>query len=115
MVTRKQSPRSPDSIRPSVTQATSVRFEATLGPTPYGKALLVAAQLDLDRLPDVDGKVKLLLTAEDAQRLLKQGYEVHLTAAIPVAALNPKLIMSDAEAQRRLEQRVKGIAQKGGR
>ena len=52
--------------------------------------MLAAAELDLDRLPDADGKVKLLLTADDARRLLEQGYEVHLTAAIPVAPLDQK-------------------------
>lgn len=112
MATRKQPPRS---APPRVTQATSVRFEATLGPTPYAKALSAAAELDLDRLPDVDGKVKLLLTADDAHRLLEQGYEVHLTAALPVAPLNPKLIMTDKQAQSWLEQQVKGLPKKGDR
>ena len=108
MATRKKP------VPPRVTQATSVRFEATLGSTPHRKAALAAAELDLDRLPDADGKVKLLLTADDARRLLEQGYEVHLTAAIPVAPLNRKLVMSDEQAQRSLEQRVKGVPKKGG-
>ena len=51
MATRKQHAPS------RVTQATSVRFEATLGATPYRKAVLAASELDLDRLPDADGKV----------------------------------------------------------
>ncbi len=109
MATRKQ----PAPSR--VTQATSVRFEATLGPAPRGKAVLAAAELDLDRLPDANGKVKLLLTADDARRLLEQGYEVHLTAAIPVAPLDQKQVMTDDQAQRWLEQQVKGIPKKGGR
>lgn len=109
MATRKQPPPS------RVTQPTSVRFEATLGPTPRRKAVLAAAELDLDRLPDADGKVKLLLTADDARRLLEQGYEVHLTAAIPVAPLDPKRIMTDEQAKRWLEQQVKGIPRKGDR
>jgi hypothetical protein len=108
MATRKPPPS-------RVTQPTSVRFEATLGPTPRGKAVLAAAELDLDRLPDVDGKVKLLLTADDARRLLEQGYEVHLTAAIPIAPLDPKLVMTDKQAKRWLEQQVKGIPKKRGR
>jgi len=98
-----------------VTQATKVRFEATLGPTPHRKAVLAAAELELDRLPDADGKVKLLLTADDARRLLEHGYEVHLTAAIPVAPLDQKRIMTDEQAKRWLEQEVKGIPKEGGR
>lgn len=106
---RKQPPPS------RVTQPITVRFEATLGPTPHRKALSAAAELDLDRLPDADGKVKVLLTADDARRLLEQGYEVHLTAAIPVAPLDQKRIMTDKYAKRWLEQQVKGIPKKGGR
>jgi hypothetical protein len=102
-------------VPPRVTQPTSVRFEATLGPTPHDEAVLAAAELDLDRLPDADGRVKLLLTADDARRLLEQGYEVHLTAAIPVAPLDQKLIMTDKQARRWLEQQVKRIPKKGGR
>lgn len=109
MATRKKP------VPPRITQATSVRFEATLGSTPHRKAVLAAAELDLDRLPDADGKVKLLLTADDACRLLEQGYEVHLTAAIPVAPLDRKLVMSDEQASRLLEQRVRDLPKKGGR
>ena len=108
MATRKPPPS-------RVTQPTSVRFEATLGPAPHRKAVLAAAELDLDRLPDANGKVKLLLTADDARRLLEQGYEVHLTAAIPVAPLDQKRVMTDDQAQRWLEQQVKGVPKKGGR
>lgn len=98
-----------------VTQAPTVRFEATLGPTPRRRAVAAAAEFDLDRLPDADGKVKLLLTADDARRLLEQGYEVRLTAAIPVGPLDQKRIMTDEQAKRWLEQQVKGIPKKGSR
>ena len=84
-------------------------------PRVHRKAVLAAAELDLDRLPDADGKVKLLLTADDARRLLEQGFEVHLTAAIPVAPLDKKEILTDEQAMRWLEQQVKGLPKKGGR
>jgi hypothetical protein len=109
MATRKKP------VPPRVSQATDVRFEATLGSTPHDKAVLAAAELDLDRLPDADGKVKLLLTADDARRLLEQGYEVHLTAAIRVAPLDQKLVMTDQQATDWLKQQVKRIPKKGGR
>lgn len=109
MATRKKP------VPPRLTQPADVRFEATLGPTAHHKAELAAAELDLDRLPDAHGKVKLLLTSDDARRLLERGYEVHLTAAIPVAPLDRKLVMTNQEAKRWLEQQVKGIPKKGGR
>lgn len=96
-------------------QAPTVRFEATLGATPHPKALAAAAALDLDRLPDANGKVKLLVSPDDARRLLEQGFEVHLTAAVPVAPLAPDLVMSDAEAKNWLDRQVKGVRRKGGR
>lgn len=108
MATRKKVPQSP------AAPAAAVRFEATLGAAPHAKAVSTAAALDLDRLPDAKGKVKLLVSADDARRLLEQGFEVHLTAAIPVAPLAKDLIMSDAQAKSWLEQQVKGIPRKGG-
>jgi hypothetical protein len=96
------------------TQASEVRFEATLPATPRAKAAEAAALLDLDRLPDAEGKVRLLLTPDDTRRLLERGYEVQLSKAISLAPLDPKLILSDDQARRWLEQQVKGIPKKGG-
>lgn len=92
-----------------------LRFEATLGPLPRRRAVAAAAELDLDRLPDVDGKVHLLISPADAQRLLDQGFEVRLVAAVPVKPLDPKLVMTDAQSKRLLEAQVKGLPRKGGR
>ena len=92
-----------------------LRFEATLGPLPRGKAVAAAAELDLDRLPDLAGKVRLLITPADAQRLLERGYEVRLDAAVPIKPLDPKLVMTDQESKRQLEAQVKGLPRKGGK
>ena len=113
MATDKKLPQ-PMSGRPKPT----VRFEATLGATPHAKAVKAASLLDLDRLPDAKGAVTLLVSADDARRLLEQGYEVHLKAAIPVAPLAKDRVMSDERAKSWLEEQVKGIpratAGKGG-
>ncbi len=96
----------------------ALRFEATLGALPRDKALAAAAELDLDRLPDVDRKVRLLVTPADAQRLLERGIEVRLHAAVPVKPLDAALVMSDAQSERWLTQQVKGLPRKpreGGR
>jgi len=92
-----------------------IRFEATLGPTPYRKALSLAADMDLDRLPDVDGQVRLLLTPDDARRLLAMGVPVHLDKAHPVRPLPRERLMSDQQAQSWLEERLKGLPKQGGR
>jgi hypothetical protein len=81
---------------------------------PRGKAIAAAAELDLDRLPDVSGKVRLLISPADAQRLLDRGFEVRLMAAVPVKPLDPKLVMADAESKRLLEAQVKGLPRTGG-
>jgi len=93
----------------------TVRFEATLGAVPRAKAVTAAATLDLDRLPDAKGEVRLLLTADDARRLLEQGFEVHLKAAIPVRPLAKEMIMSDAQSERWLKEQVQGLPRQGGR
>lgn len=98
----------------SCAERPGLRFEATLGPLPRGKAVLAAAELDLDRLPDVSGKVRLLISPADAQRLLDRGFEVRLIAAVPVKPLDPKLVMTDVLSKRLLESQVKGLPRKGG-
>jgi hypothetical protein len=103
MVTRKHTPdtrKGPPS---------TIRFEATLGAAPRAKAVKAASELDLDRLPDAKGEVTLLLSPDDARRLLEQGFEVHLKAAVPVAPLAKERVMSDTQAQRWLEEQVKGL------
>jgi hypothetical protein len=105
----------PKPIPAPITQLISVRFEATLGSAPYAKAVKAAAEFDLDRLPDARGKVTLLLSPDDARRLLEYGFEVHLTAAIPVGPLDQRLVMTDEQAKRSLERQLKGIPRKGGR
>ena len=103
MVTRKKIPdtkKGPPS---------TIRFEATLGAAPRAKAMKAASALDLDRLPDAKGEVTLLLSPDDARRLLEQGFEVHLKAAHPIAPLPKERVMSDTQAQRWLEEQVKGL------
>jgi len=108
MATRTKSP------EPRQEPATTVRFEASLGPAPRTKAIAAASVLGLDRLPDAQGKVRLLITADDARRLLDQGFEVHLKAAVPVAPLAKDRVMSDAQARNWLEEQVKGLPRQGG-
>lgn len=91
------------------------RFEAMLVSTAREKAIGLASDLDLDRLPDADGKVRLLLTPADAQRVLERGYRLQLLAAVPSGPLDSKLVMDDTDAQRALEAQLDRLPRRRGR
>ena len=107
MATRVNPPR-PDEAAPAH------RFEATLNPATRARSLTTIEDLALDRLPDVDGQVRLLLSADHAHELLSRGFEIHLLGTVPVAPLAPSLVMSDKQATDWLEKQLKGIPRKGG-
>jgi len=86
-----------------------VRFEATVHPGDRARDLAGVADLDLDRVPDPEGRLRVLVTAPDCVRLLQHGYEVHLVRALPVRPLDPELIDDDESVTRWLEDRVQGI------
>jgi hypothetical protein len=87
----------------------SVRFEATIHPGDKQLALEGVADLDLDRVPDPDGGVRLLVTVEEAAKLVERGYEVHLLRALPVTPLGPTLVVDDGSVKKWLEDQVQGI------
>ena len=108
MTSRVKKPR-PDEASPAH------RFEATLDPATRARSLQTVEDLALDRLPDVDGKVRLLLSADHARELLKRGFEIHLLGTIPVAPLDPSLVMTDKQSKAWLEAQLKGVPRKGGK
>jgi hypothetical protein len=87
----------------------TVRFEATVHPGEAQPALEAVADLDLDRVPDPEGRVRVLITSEEATRLVERGYEVHLLRALPVTPLDRELVMDDDSVTEWLEDRVRGI------
>lgn len=91
-----------------------VRLEATVHPGERRSPLEGVAALDLDRVPDPEGGVRVLVTPEEAVLLVEAGFEVHLLRAVPVAPLDPNLVMSDDEAQAWLEAQVAGIERERG-
>jgi hypothetical protein len=96
------------------TATSAFRFVAALPEESRSKALSAAAELALDRLPDAQGKLQLLISADDARRLLERGIQVHLQAVLPVTPLDQKLVFSDKAASTLLERRVKSVARKAG-
>jgi len=92
----------------------ALRFEATVRPGEKGPPLEGVADLDLDRVPDPEGRVRLLITAEEAAQLLVRGYEVLLVRALPLQPLEPALVMDDDSARAWLEEQTKAIERREG-
>ena len=90
------------------------RFEATVHPGDRDVALESVADLDLDRVPDPQRGVRLLVTTEEIVALLERGYEVRLHRVARVEPLSPELRIDNDEAVAWLEERVQGIARKEG-
>lgn len=86
-----------------------LRFEATVQQGDRERALARVADLDLDRVPDPQGDVRLLVDADELAALLDDGYEVRLFRTVRPEPLGAGLVVSDDEAVRWLEERVQGI------
>ena len=83
-----------------------MRFEATIFPGRKAEDKNWADDLNVDRVPDHEGAVRALLSAEDLVRLLEQGLEVRLTRVHASGPLDPALIVSDESFQRWLDEKV---------
>jgi len=90
-----------------------IRFEAELPPRKEGEAY-PSDELGLDRIPGPDGTFRVLITADDAMRLLERGIEVRLLKAHRVQPLDPKLIMTDEAAKALLEEQTRGLRRQEG-
>ena len=86
-----------------------LRFEATIHQGERERALSRVADLDLDRVPDPRGDVRLLINPDELAQLLDEGYEVRLYRTVRPQPLHPDLVVGDDEAVRWLEERVQGI------
>jgi hypothetical protein len=91
-----------------------LRFEATVHAGDADVPLEGVADLDLDRVPDPQRGVRMLVTTDDIVALLERGYEVRLHRLARVEPFSPELRVSDEEAIAWLEKRVKGIAREEG-
>ena len=91
------------------------RFEAILKSGKRTLSPTAVNDLSVDRLPDVSGAIRVIITSEEAQALLDQGYEISLKSALDSKPLDQGLVMSDAQANEWLAERLRGIArEKGG-
>lgn len=76
-----------------------MRFEATVHATARSAELHAVDSLDLDRVPDPEGGVRMLVGPEDLARLVEEGYEVRVQAVTPVAPLDPGLVADEADVR----------------
>lgn len=92
-----------------------VRFEATVhsGDAPVRFAAMAGqvADLDLDRIPDPEGGVRLLIDADECIQLLERGFEVRLRRAVPVRPLDQGLVADDDDVRAWFDGRVRGTGQ----
>ena len=58
--------------------------------------------------------MRVLITADDAERLLEQGFEVRLLRAHAVRPLDPALISDDADVAAWLDAQTAGIEREAG-
>lgn len=84
-------------------QRADMRFEATVHPTASSAELGAVQALDLDRVPDPEGGMRMLVGPEDLARLVAEGYEVRVHAVAPVTPLDPSLVADDADARQWFE------------
>jgi hypothetical protein len=92
----------------------SYRFTAVVTKPARREAMRVVSELGLDRLPDRGGKIHLLITADDARRMLERGVQIELLSVNPVAPVNPSVVFTDEAARTDLERRLKGVPRAGG-
>jgi hypothetical protein len=85
------------------------RFEATIYPGRNAETDNWANDLDVDRVPDAEGRVRAFITVEDLVRLLERGLEVRLYRAHPYGPLDPSLITKDKAFKSWLNQKIKII------
>ncbi|MDQ3151187.1 MAG: hypothetical protein M3R63_05490 [Actinomycetota bacterium] len=76
-----------------------MRFEATVHATTRSAELHAVDSLDLDRVPDPEGGVRMLVGPEDLTRLVAEGYEVRVQSVAPVAPLDPGLVSDEADVR----------------
>lgn len=90
-----------------------IRFEAELPRQKEGETY-PSDELGLDRIPGPEGTFRILITAEDAMRLLERGIEVRLLRAHKVQPLDPKLVMTDEAADALIKEQTRGLRQQEG-
>ena len=89
-----------------------VRYEASLRAGSAGKAGIArVADLDLDRVADPKGRVRVLVDSDEVERLVASGFEVRLYRVAPVEPVAARLVLDDDAARAWLDRQLEGIEQ----
>ncbi len=92
---------------PKKSDREKVRYEVILRAPDVARIdMRRVADMDLDRVPDPEGEVRLLVGIDEATRLVESGFEVTLVQAAATGPLDPSLIMDDDAASAWLEERL---------
>ena len=94
-----------------------LRFEVTVHHGVAGTPMSHVADLDLDRVPDPEGGVRLLATAQECAVLVDEGYEVRLhrtVSAAPAASVDVAGDVGEDSVRRWLEERTRGVPRAEG-
>ena len=67
------------------------------------------ADLDLDRVADPKGRVRVLVDIDAVERLVASGFEVRLHRLAPVEAVAARLVADDDAARAWLDRQLEGI------
>lgn len=100
----------PDDSTPSG----GVRLEVTVHPGAEQRSLDGVYDLDLDRVPDPKGELRVLVTEEQLKELVARGYEVRQLKSYPVQPLDRSLIMDNETAVVAVERQLEELRRKGG-
>ena len=92
-----------------------LRFEATVHPVMSGVRDVAGdvADFDLDRVPDPEGGVRLLIDQAEIARLVAAGFEVRLRRALAVQPLDPALIADDDGVRAWFDERTRAVLRHG--
>lgn len=87
-----------------------VRYGATLHPGSAGRFdASRAAELDLDRVPDPKGRIRVLIEPQQIHALVAAGVEVRLHRAVPIQPVDSRLVLDDDSARAWLDRRLEGL------
>ena len=87
-----------------------LRFEATVHPvTGVRDVTGDVADFDLDRVPDPEGGVRLLVDQAEIARLVAAGFEVRLRRALAVQPLDAALIADDDGVRAWFDERTRAV------
>lgn len=93
---------------PQESEPVAMRFEATIHAVEAGEMDLArVAELDVDRIPDPEDSVRLLVSLDECARLVQEGFEVRLQRAVPIRPLDPRLVADDDELRAWFDERVR--------